>query len=57
MTVPVHRLAALEGVLDALPRLLEPGPLLAEDETPVGVLLLHDQGVDLLAQLHLVGRC
>ena len=38
------------GGLDALPGLLEAGPLLGEDEAPVGVLFLHHQGVDLLAQ-------
>ena len=46
----LHGLAALEGRLDALPRLLELGALLAEDQAPVGVFLLHDQGVDLLAE-------
>ena len=51
----LHRRAALVRVLDALPRLLEAGPLLAQDEAPVGVLLLHHEGVDLLAQRDLVG--
>ena len=49
------RLAALEGRFDALPCLLEAGALLAEDETPIGVFLGHDQRVDLFAEMHLVG--
>ena len=52
----LHRLAAFKGGLDALPRLLEAGALLAEDQTPVGVFFGHHQGVDFFAQLHLVGR-
>ena len=54
--VALYGLAALEGLLDALPGLLELGPLLGEDQAPVGVFLLHDQSVDLLAQRDLVGR-
>jgi len=50
----LHRSARLVGLLDTLPGLLEARPLLAEDETPVGVFFLHDERVDLLAELHLV---
>jgi len=51
----LDRLAALVSLFDALPGLLEAGSLLGEDQAPVGVLFLHDERVDLLAQLHLVG--
>ena len=46
----LDRLAALGGGLDPLPRLLEPGPLLGQDQTALGVLLLEHQRVDLIAQ-------
>ena len=52
----VDRLARLGGGLDALPRLLEAGALLGEDQTAVRVLLLHDERVDLLAHLDLITR-
>jgi hypothetical protein len=52
----LDRLAALGGGLDALPRLLEPGALLREDQAPLGVLLLEDERVDLLPDLDLVLR-
>ena len=42
--------------LDALPRELEAGALLREDEAAVGVLLREDERVDLLADRDLVGR-
>ena len=51
----LHRHAALVRLFDALPGLLEAGPLLGEDQPPVGVLLLHDERVDLFAELYLVG--
>ena len=50
----VDRLAALGRSLDALPRLLEAGALLREDEAAVRVLLLHDEGVDLVTEGHLL---
>ncbi len=50
------RFARLGGGLDAAPGLLEAGALLGEDEAALGVLLGEDEGVDLLAQLDLVGR-
>ena len=49
------RLAALEGGLDALPGLLEVARFLLKDEAPVGVFLVHDEGVDLLAERHFLG--
>ena len=52
----LDRLAALGGALDALPCHLEARALLGEDETPLGVLLRHHERVDLVAELHLVGR-
>ena len=44
------------GLLDAVPGPLEGGPLGREDETPVGVLLLHDQRFEVLAELDHVVR-
>ena len=44
------------GLLDAVPGPLEGGPLGREDETPVGVLLLHDEGFEALAELDDVVR-
>ena len=52
----VDRLAGLGRRLDALPRELEAGALLREDEAPFGVLLREDERVDLLADRDLVGR-
>ena len=52
----VDRLTGLCRGLDALPRELEAGALLREDEAPVGVLLRQDERVDLLAHRDLVGR-
>src|SRR6185437_10574741 len=52
----VDRLAALGRRLDALPRLLEAGALLGQDEPALGVLLLEHERVDLLADLDLVVR-
>ena len=52
----VDRLAGLCCGLDALPRKLEAGALLREDEAPLGVLLREDERVDLLADRDLVGR-
>src|SRR5204863_7897838 len=51
----LDRLARLRGCLDAAPRLLEARALLGQDQAPVLVLLGEDEGVDLLAQLDLVG--
>ena len=50
MTRALDVLAGGRGGLDALPGLLEAGALLGEDQAPVLVLLLHDQGVDHLAE-------
>jgi hypothetical protein len=50
----LHRLPALGGGLDPLPRHLEARALLGEDEAPLGVLLRHHQRVDLVAEVHLV---
>ena len=50
------RLAGLGGGLDPAPGLLEAGALLGEDQAALGVLLGEDEGVDLLAELDLVGR-
>ena len=47
-------LARGRGGLDALPRLLEARALLGQDQAAVLVLLLHDQGVDPLAEGDLV---
>ena len=47
-------LAALGGALDALPRHLEAGALLGQDQTALGVLLRHDERVDLVAEVDLV---
>ncbi len=52
----LDRLAALGGRLDPAPRLLEPGALLRQDQTPVGVLLLQHQSVDLVADRDLFVR-
>ena len=49
-------LAGLGGGLDLAPGLLEARALLGEDEPAVLVLLGEDEGVDLLAELHLVVR-
>jgi hypothetical protein len=49
-------LARLSSGLDALPRELEAGPLLREDEPPLRVLLREDERVDLLADGDLVRR-
>ena len=51
----LDRLARLRGRFDAAPRLLEARALLGQDQAPVLVLLGEDEGVDLLAQLDLVG--
>src|SRR5215207_3350459 len=53
---PFDRLSALRRPLDALPRHLETGALLREDEPAVGVLLRHHERVDLVADVDLVGR-
>jgi hypothetical protein len=52
----LDRFARLGGSLDAAPRLLEARPLLGEDQPSLGVLLGEDQGVDVLAELDLLGR-
>jgi hypothetical protein len=44
------------GILDAVPGPLESRPLGREDEPPFGVLLLHDQGFEALAELDYVVR-
>ena len=49
-------LAALGRLFDLAPGLLEARALLGEDETPVGVLLLHDERVDLVTQRDLLER-
>jgi hypothetical protein len=46
-----HAIALFDG-LDRAPRPLVLGPLLGEDETPLFVLLLEDQGFDLVAHRH-----
>ena len=51
-----HRLAGLGRRLDALPRELEAGALLREDQPALGVLLREDERVDLLTDRYLVGR-
>ncbi len=51
----LDRLAGLGGRLDAPPRLLEAGALLGQDQPAVLVLLGENEGVDLLAELDLVG--
>src|SRR5687768_2610194 len=53
---PVDGLAALGRRLDPLPGHLEAGALLRQDEPALGVLLRHDERVDLVPDLHLVGR-
>ena len=54
--LPGDRLARLGRGLDALPRELEAGTLLREDEAALGVLLREDERVDLLTDRDLVGR-
>ena len=49
-------LAGLGRRLDALPRELEAGALLGEDQATLGVLLREDERVDLLTDRDLVGR-
>ena len=49
-------LAALGGLLDAPPRLLEAGALLGEDQATLVVLLGEDESVDLVAERDLLGR-
>jgi len=44
------------GVLDAIPRPLEGSPIDREDEAPVGVLLLHHERFEMLAELDHVVR-
>ena len=51
----LDRLAGLGGGLDPAPGLLEPGPLLGEHQTALGVLLGQDERVDLFAELDLTG--
>ena len=50
----LDRLAALGSLLDLAPCLLEARALLGEDETPVGVLLLHDERIDLVTERDLL---
>src|SRR3954452_19547526 len=52
----VDGLARLRRALDPLPRELEPGALLREDQPALGILLREHERVDLLADPHLVGR-
>ena len=52
----VDGLAGLGRRLDALPRELEPGALLGQDQPALGILLREDERVDLLAHRDLVGR-
>src|SRR5579862_5027244 len=52
---PVHRVARLGGTLNVLPRELEAGALLGEDQAPLGVLLDQHECVDLVADRDLVG--
>src|SRR5439155_9015403 len=52
----LDRLAALSGLLDAPPRLLEAGALLGHDEATVLVLLGEDQRIDFLAELDFLVR-
>ena len=52
----LDRLAGLGGGLDAAPGALETGALLGQDQAAVLVLLGEDKRVDLLAELHLLGR-
>ena len=51
----VDRISGLGGLLDRLPRELEPCALLREDQTPFGVLLREHERVDLVAERDLVG--
>ncbi len=53
--VAFDRFAGLGSSLDAAPRLLEAGSLLGEDQAALGVLFGEDEGIDLLAQVDLVG--
>ncbi len=50
-----HGIAGLRGALDVLPRELEAGALLRQDQAPLGVLLREDERVDLVAERDLVG--
>ncbi len=52
----LDRLAGLCGRFDASPRFLEARALLGHDQTPVLILLGHDDRIDLLALMHLVMR-
>src|SRR5438093_5400860 len=52
----VDRVARLGGALDVLPRELEAGALLREDQAALRVLLRQHEGVDLVAERDLVGR-
>ena len=56
ITLPITGSPALGGALDPLPRQLEARALLGEDQPALGVLLRHDERVDLLADRDLVGR-
>jgi hypothetical protein len=49
---PFDRALVLVGLLDALPSLLEGRPLSREDQAPVRVLLLQNQGLYVLPELH-----
>ena len=55
MIEPVTGSAGLGGALDAPPRLLEARALLGQDQAAVLVLLGEDEGVDLFAELDLLG--
>ena len=55
MTLPLTGSPDSAARLDALPRELEAGALLREDEPALGVLLREDERVDLLADRDLVG--
>src|SRR5581483_1974945 len=52
----LDRLAGLGGGFDAAPRLLEAGALLGQDQASVLILLGENEGVDLLAEGHLLAR-
>src|SRR5215212_2200593 len=55
---PLDGALVVVGLLDAVPGPLESSPLGRQDEAPVGVLLLHDQGFEALAELDdVVGVC
>ena len=51
----LDRLAGLGRRLDLAPGLLEAGPLLGQQQPPLLVLLGEHEGVDLLAERHLLG--